>query len=253
MRVQKSLYEYIIQKSEFVPDGIVPSKGLSRRESLDIYRKAYGFRLVDALAENYEAVYKCLGDELFISLCGEFIKKQEASSWSLSHYHPHFVEFLKHSALINDYPFISQMAELDLLSMKLFGVKDERGEDFSVDQIQEDLFAMSLKFVSSLYIYTSDFLLVDLYKSFIEDVHDDTHSHVHLVEDWQTPQCCILYKDEGVVRMRGFSIEFATLAHNMTKTTLMKALEESPEIDPIEAQSFFEFLFSQKLLKTSTS
>ena len=64
-RIQKSLMAFLIQKDDSIESEVVNYKTINAKDRLNIYGDGYGYRLHDALSENYPAVHTLLGDEDF--------------------------------------------------------------------------------------------------------------------------------------------------------------------------------------------
>jgi len=73
---------------------VLPSKTLTSFERLDIYRDMYLLRMEEALAADYPAIKRYLGDDEFMQLVARYVEVFPSRSYTLNRLGDHFPEFL---------------------------------------------------------------------------------------------------------------------------------------------------------------
>lgn len=145
---------------------------LSPAEALAIYQSGYQARLTESLMEKYESVGRFLGDKQFQQLCQEFIATQNSFDANINHYGDAFPLFLEKSATVTDWPFLVDLAKLDLTRFRLFHQASLKGLDSNelISQISEfgdDDFKLEL--LPALQILESRYPLFDMWQSIYQD------------------------------------------------------------------------------------
>jgi hypothetical protein len=100
---------------------VLPSKTLSSFERLDIYREMYLLRMEEALASDYPALKRFLGDEAFLRMVERYVEAYPSRSYTLNRLGDHLPEFL---ATMDDLPKHDFCHELSRLEYALTGVFD---------------------------------------------------------------------------------------------------------------------------------
>lgn len=92
---------------------VLPSKTLSPAERLDIYRDMYLLRLEEALAIDYPALKRFLGDDEFERLVARYVERNPSRSHTLNRLGDHLPEFV---GTLDDLPkkgFCQDLARLE--------------------------------------------------------------------------------------------------------------------------------------------
>ena len=92
---------------------VLPSKTLSSFERLDIYRDMYLLRMEEALAADYPALKKLLGDDEFMRMVARYVEVYPSRSYTLNRLGDHVPEFV---ATLDDLPkkdFSCDLARLE--------------------------------------------------------------------------------------------------------------------------------------------
>ncbi len=100
---------------------IVDAPPLSPQARLDIYRRAYVLRLIDALADSYAMLKRALGDEDFEELGSRYVAAHPSVHRSIRWYGAELAQFLERTAPYREHP---ALAELALFEWTLAGVFD---------------------------------------------------------------------------------------------------------------------------------
>lgn len=74
---------------------LTPSKRMTARERLDVYRFGYKARLVECLEDDYEVLAQALGHEDFEALCHAYIDRHPSNSPNLNFYGRHMPAFAR--------------------------------------------------------------------------------------------------------------------------------------------------------------
>ena len=112
---------------------IIPGGRLDAQQALLVYQNGYFVRLTDAMGENFEAVWRILGDETFFSACREYISQNNSFSFNISDFGDGFPDFLQMN--FAEVPFLAQLAEFEIEFRKLFHKK------ISIHELATDVLA----------------------------------------------------------------------------------------------------------------
>lgn len=89
------------QQAVLSPDSAAPVSWISNGgrapalRQFQVYRHAYSARLTEALANDYPALRKAIGDEAFHALCQEYLNAIPSRSYSLRHFGQRFDAFVR--------------------------------------------------------------------------------------------------------------------------------------------------------------
>lgn len=93
---------------------------------LVVYASGYVARTEEALSETYETVKHLVGDSLFQQLAHEYSSSYHSHHYNLSHRGDDFPRFLKNHSIIQELPFLEDLAKFELLKMRTFHAIDKR-------------------------------------------------------------------------------------------------------------------------------
>lgn len=105
----QELFESMIRKNEIslLADEVIPGGTLSVEEALRVYQSGYYARLTESLGENFEAVWRVLGDQEFFAACRKYIDRNPSLSFNISDFGVGFPEYLE-----QEYPQIFFIRDL---------------------------------------------------------------------------------------------------------------------------------------------
>ena len=132
-RIQKSMMAFLIQKDSTIEAEIVNSDIVNAKDRLNIYGDGYGFRLHDALSENYPAVHTLLGDEDFSHMAYQYMDAYPSKHFSLRYLGSHLEQFFIDN--YSDTPIFAEMARFEWALRKAFDAKNE--ETINLTNLQE--------------------------------------------------------------------------------------------------------------------
>ncbi|MEE9310694.1 MAG: DNA-binding domain-containing protein [Cocleimonas sp.] len=96
-RLQKDMMAWLQQKDARIKPDIVDTGEVSKvsvDQRLAVYGNAYGYRLIDALSENYPAVHTLMGDDDFYEMSYAYMAANPSSHFSLRYFGHHLETFL---------------------------------------------------------------------------------------------------------------------------------------------------------------
>ena len=82
-------------------------------ERLSVYAGGYQARTHEALLEVYEAVRHVVGASVFARLSHDYTRRYPSQDYNLTFTGRHFPEFLKTASMINEWPFLADLAKLE--------------------------------------------------------------------------------------------------------------------------------------------
>jgi hypothetical protein len=108
-RVQRDFQDYLLRGSAAVEAHVVGTARVPVATRLGIYGGAYRSRLADALASNFPALAKLLGETDFERLADEYVRTHDSPFFSIRYYGDALAQFL---ATHEDYVAAPVLAEL---------------------------------------------------------------------------------------------------------------------------------------------
>ncbi|MEB8430976.1 DNA-binding domain-containing protein [Cocleimonas sp. KMM 6892] len=117
-RLQKSMMSFLLENDNAIQTDIVSTAEVSAKVRLDIYGAGYGYRLIDALSENYPSVHTLLGDDGFYTMSYAYMKAHPSHHFSLRYFGSHLEEFLAKE--YSDVPVLAEMARFEWAQRKAF-------------------------------------------------------------------------------------------------------------------------------------
>ena len=99
---------------------VLPSKTLTSFERLDIYRDMYLLRMEEALAADYPAVKRLLGDDPFMQLVAHYVEVYPSRSYTLNRLGDYFPEFIATAGDLPKKDFCHDLARLELALTSVF-------------------------------------------------------------------------------------------------------------------------------------
>lgn len=103
---------------------IKSSSTLSAQQQFDIYKGSVLGTLIDALGDLYPRVKVALGEQFFDAMTRRYVKKHPSHSASLDDYGAHFPAFCKGFEPLKDYPYVADLASVDLAWHRAFHAPD---------------------------------------------------------------------------------------------------------------------------------
>ena len=132
-RIQKSMMAFLIKKDTAIESDVVDSDAVNAKERLNIYGDGYGYRLHDALSENYPAVHTLLGDEDFFYMAYQYMNAYPSEHFSLRFLGSKLEQFFIDN--YSDAPVYAEMASFEWALRKAFDAKNQ--ETIGLEKLQE--------------------------------------------------------------------------------------------------------------------
>ncbi len=221
------------------PDLWLPAGTLSPQEALKVYQDGYIARLTTSLGENFETVWKYVGDEIFFDLAKLYIAENPSRDGNLNLYGQGFPEFLMQIEAVEDHPFLPDLARADWMKAQLFHQKTEPG--LSGENLATQLSGETcLRFVSSVQVLSSSWDLFLIWKS------------IHRDEPMPEQQAGILllWKRDSQVMIQGFGTQFTLSLQKLSEGTSLEQIVAG--LSPEDVQFLFEFVSEERLISTQT-
>jgi hypothetical protein len=92
---------------------VLPSKTLTSFERLDIYREMYLLRMEEALATDYPAVKRFLGDDEFMRLVARYVEVYPSASYTLNRLGDRFPDFIAAEEVLPKKDFCRELSRLE--------------------------------------------------------------------------------------------------------------------------------------------
>jgi len=136
LRLQKNMMDWLMHKDERIKLDIIDTGEVNKvsvDQRLAVYGNAYGYRLIDALSENYPSVHTLLGDEDFYKMTYAYMEAYPSHHFSLRYFGHELEEFLK--TYIPEVPVLTEMARFEWALRKVFDAEDVA--IITMDDLQE--------------------------------------------------------------------------------------------------------------------
>ncbi len=220
---------------------IVPAGTLSVGAALDVYRNGYVVRLCEQLGETYEALWWCLGDEDFFSLCRRFIGQHRSHSHNLSDYGGEFAALVGGSEYAESWPFLADLARFEWSFKELFHQREHAHAGAAWLASHPRLSDAPLRFGEACLLFRSDFSIHEIWKA----RHSACASEL---PDWRGAQWLLAYKLGAAIYIEELDeASFAILSLLRGGSSIDEALSSASESFPDFGENAAAELFARVL------
>jgi len=177
-------------------DILNPQGGDPGEVRLDVYSNGYTARFQESLAEVFEAVHAVLGDRVFYEAASEYISQYPSKHYNLNLVGRHFSEFLKAHTLLEKFPYLADLAQLEWQVSEAFHAYDlEPISPAQVSSISADEWeGLKITFQPSVSLLLSRWPVLDIWLKRKEPAEmARTHSEIR-------PQNILIGRRELLVR-----------------------------------------------------
>ncbi len=178
LTIQNSFQDFLIQDDKEIYQSIVDTGKVSAETRLEIYRNAYRYRLIDALAANYPILKIYIGDDQFEDLGIAYLDKYPSNFRSIRWFGDQLVNFLNDNLPYKSFPYLSELAKLEWAMTLTFDAADSEIIDIeTVKSIPpEDWAKMRLQPHPSTYLLSLSWNVVQIWQELSED--QDPHEPI---------------------------------------------------------------------------
>ena len=201
---------------DILPAGRIPNS----QEALEVHRNGYIARLTEALGETFEGTWFIMGDDLFFSICEEYIKENKSKLYNLSDYGENFPNFLEQRRDMIAIPFVQDMARFDWMFKELFHEKQHISIPLNELQRIETEPNLSLILGNSVSLFHSQF---SIYKIWSQRNHTD--SEMNNI-NYELPEHLLWYKQNNEIFVKNLSSgQFDIISLLMSAKSVASVLE----------------------------
>jgi hypothetical protein len=125
-RLQKNMLAWLMEKDEALKADVIDTGEVNKvsvDQRLSVYGEAYGYRLIDALSENYPAVHTLLGDDDFYEMTYAYMAAQPSHHFSLRYFGHKLEAFLQEYK--KNVPVAADMARLEWALRNAFDAENK--------------------------------------------------------------------------------------------------------------------------------
>ena len=122
--IEKKFQNYLLHSSTDIFNQVISTDKVSAETRLEIYGCAYRSRLHEALSTSYSVLEQYLGSEPFEELCYEYIASHPSQFRSIRWFGHQFAVFLKNHPHYKNFPYLSELAELEWTMALVFDAAD---------------------------------------------------------------------------------------------------------------------------------
>ncbi len=107
------------------PDGLIGPDGAPSDKRFSVYRNNVMSSLIDALAANFPAILRLIGDENFVVLARDFVIQNPPEVPMLFLYGERFAAHLEQFQPLADYPYLADVARVEFAWLQSYHAADE--------------------------------------------------------------------------------------------------------------------------------
>jgi hypothetical protein len=122
--LQEALQAYVLRGSDEIATHVVGTARVPAATRLAIYGNAYRLRLTEALAGNYPALVKLIGDEGFADLAADYIRAHDSHRASIRWYGDALAAFLESDPRYAEAPLLAELARWEWALSEAFDAAD---------------------------------------------------------------------------------------------------------------------------------
>jgi hypothetical protein len=123
-QLQEEFQRAVLTRSDGFNREVVDSGRIGPARRVEIYADAYRGRLVDCLADSYEAMHSLLGDEQFYRLAHRYIDAHPPRHYSIRWYGDQLAAFARRTAPYSEHPYIAELADFQWQLLTAFDAAD---------------------------------------------------------------------------------------------------------------------------------
>jgi len=127
--IQERLQAFLLRDERDIERHVIGTARVPIATRLGIYGDAYRIRLSEALASNYPALLKLLGEADFAALAGAYIEMHVSHRPSIRHYGAELKHFLATAESYHDVPLLAELAAWEWAMTEVFDAADEDALD----------------------------------------------------------------------------------------------------------------------------
>ncbi|MEL7343373.1 MAG: DNA-binding domain-containing protein [Pseudomonadota bacterium] len=157
--------EAILDPARPAPDGLIGPGGAVATKRFDVYRNNVTMSLREALKTGFPATFKLLGEQNFNGLATAYLRSEPPVSPMMMHYGAGFPAFLESIEALAKYPYLSDVARLELALRASYHAADALALDPArLGALSaEALNAAGLCFAPSMKLVRSDWPIVSIW------------------------------------------------------------------------------------------
>lgn len=251
--LQKLFYDHIVKNEKLGSlEALVQASAKipSIEEAMQIYVRGYPARLTEALGALYPAIWFVLGDEEFFEIAKRYIHKYPSQSYTLSLYGFEFANFLIDQAIIEEYPFLNELAEFELSYNKIFHARPSfelSSQDFYKEVSQDPKLPLGL--VSSAICHHFQHNIYEIWQACKDEEATDPC-------EWFGEEFVCLYKHQGSVFIKKISRAVFLILEKIKEGTCLEDLFQDSlvqSLGPEEVQSAFSWIALSGLVEIRIS
>lgn len=233
-----------------VSEWIGAPKGMRPSEALEIYRRGHIARMTEALGETFETVWWVLGDDLFFSLCEDYLHKFPSRSYNLNDFGARFVDYLRQVRKQLPAPFLIDLADFEWQFQEVFHAKHTPLNASEILTQIRDLSTTRFSFSSASRVLEYPYAVYTLW----QQRKSDPERSAELM--WDTPQSLLLYRhSENVHVLRLIQTDYFILKGLCLGRSVGDVLAEAstrfPEMKEDTVSNLFEFLYHSEIISVS--
>lgn len=195
-RLQQDFVDTVLNgtsESSVLLDQIVPILPLQAAEALEVYQNDYFARLSETLTERFASLRFMLGPETFAGLALDFLQTHRSQHYDLGQFGHELPLFLAEHPLQGDFPFLVDLARLELAYSQLFHAPLQPAGDLGLLAEVPDPGKLCFELIAPLQLFCSDWPL--------REIWNQRHHQTEAKQPSPAPQNLLLYKNSRGIRL----------------------------------------------------
>ena len=123
-QLQGAFQDYLLRGDPSVERHVLGSARVPVRTRLEIYGRAYGSRLAEALASNFPVLAQLLGEADFQALASEYVRAHDSPFFSIRYYGDQLAQFLATREHYAAAPVLAELARWEWAMTSVFDAAD---------------------------------------------------------------------------------------------------------------------------------
>ncbi len=230
--------------SSFLEDEIIPAGSLDAKSAVGVYQNAYTARLTEVLGENFQTVWKILGDDEFFEIAKKYIFSNPSTSYNISNFGALFYVILDQD-YSDEFPFLKDLAIFEHQFNLFFHIKEDIFPKFTDFNVMEKNSDFVFEFSESLKLFNFEFPIYTIWKN-RENLDFEKI-------DFSGKESIVLYKKDGEILVKNLSETSFYLFENLLKRNSflnsVNIVSKVKTIEPDAIQNLFQFLSVSGLIK----
>ena len=131
---QSDFVRAVLDPERATPAGLITPQGEPASKRFNVYRNNIAASLIEALRDTFPLLVRSLGEDFFNAMAGTFLRRHPPDSPVLMFYGEHMPDFLDKFAPVQQYPYLADIARLEIAMVQSYHAADSNPVDLQALQ-----------------------------------------------------------------------------------------------------------------------